>query len=130
MWLCELCYLYAYNGDNIPANTAELNRPVDVALDAAGKVYIADAGTARIRKVTANTGIITTVAGNGVGMGTIGIPGYSCDACAATSSELDTPDAVAVDAEGNLYIADATAELIRKVTASTGIINTVIGSRR
>jgi hypothetical protein len=71
--------------------------------------------------VTVSTGIITTVAGNGTA-------GYSGDGGAATSAELDYPEAVAFDSTGNLYIADSDNERIRKVTISTGVISTVAGT--
>jgi sugar lactone lactonase YvrE len=110
-----------YSGDGGPAASAELSYPTGVAVDASGNLYIVDADNNRIRKVTASTGIITTVAGNGTA-------GYSGDGGPATSAELDTPFGVAVDASGNLYIVDVNNDRIRKVTASTGIITTVAGN--
>jgi N-acetylneuraminic acid mutarotase len=110
-----------YSGDGGAAASAELNYPTGVAVDPSGNFYIVDADNNRIRKVTASTGIITTVAGNGTA-------GYSGDGGAATSAELDTPFGVAVDASGNLYIVDVNNDRIRKVTASTGIITTVAGN--
>ena len=87
-----------YSGDNGPATSAELYAPYGVALDASGNLYIADEVNNRIRKVSPS-GIITTVAGNGT-------EGYSGDNGPATSAELDGPIGVALDASGNLYIAD------------------------
>jgi len=97
-----------YNGDNIPANTAQLNSPWGLAVDAAGNLYIADAGNGRIRQVDPVTGNITTVAGgsatsSSVG-GTVDGPGKSA---AATSLSLTWPWGVALDLAGNLYIADS-----------------------
>ncbi|MBI6545429.1 MAG: hypothetical protein HY692_01460, partial [Cyanobacteria bacterium NC_groundwater_1444_Ag_S-0.65um_54_12] len=86
--------------------------------DSGGNLYIADAFNNRIRKVS-NTGIITTVAGNGKG-------GYSGDGGLATSAQLHNPTGVAVDSGGNLYIADAFNKRIRKVS-NTGTITTVAG---
>jgi sugar lactone lactonase YvrE len=108
-----------YNGDNIPATSAELYAPYGVAVDSAGNLYIVDNGNYRIRKVDLN-GNISTVAGNGTW-------GYSGDGGSATSAELFSPLDVAVDGAGNLYIADQGSR-IRKVTASTGIITTVAGN--
>jgi len=109
-----------FGGDGGPATTALLNTPSGVAMDGAGNLFIADRVNNRIRKVTAPTGIITTVAGTG-GAGFFGDGGL------ATSARLN-PDGVAVDGAGNLYIADRGNNRIRKVTASTGIITTVAGT--
>jgi trimeric autotransporter adhesin len=110
-----------YSGDGGPAATAELSYPSAVALDVSGNIYIADQGNNCIRKVTVSTGIITTFAGNGTG-------GYSGDGGAATSAELSTPGAVALDSTGNLYIADSYNHRIRKVTIATGVMSTLAGT--
>jgi sugar lactone lactonase YvrE len=88
-------------------------------LDASGNLFIADEGNQRIRKVGTN-GIITTVAGNGT-------RGYSGDGGAATSAEFDFPCGVALDASGNLFIADFYNNVIREV-GTNGIITTVAGN--
>jgi sugar lactone lactonase YvrE len=119
--------LQGYNGDGIPAVGAELFFPESVAADTSGNLYIADYGNNRIREVNAATGIITTVAGNGFGGGTLGAGGYNGDNIPATSAELFAPAAVALDSAGNIYIADFSNLRIRKVTAATGIITTVAG---
>ena len=111
--------LFSALGDGGPATDANVTSPAGVALDASGNLYIAD-GNARIRKVAAATGIITTVAGNGSGT-------YAGDGGAATSAGL-TPAGVALDASGNLYIVDFNNQRIRKVAAATGIITTVAGN--
>lgn len=116
---------YGYSGDGGAATSAELRAPEGLAVDTAGNIYIADMYDNRIRKVTATTGIISTVAGNGYGACCTG--GYSGDGGAATSAELYWPEGVAVDAAGNIYIADSFNNRIRKVTATTGIITTVAG---
>src|SRR5438552_3271899 len=108
-------------GDGGDATIANLNSPASVAVDSSGNLYIADLGNERIRKIAAATGIITTVAGNGV-------PGCAGDGGAATNANLSVPSGVAVDASGNLYIADNSNHRIRKVTAATGIITTVAGN--
>ena len=110
-----------YSGDGGAATSAEIYNPGGLAMDSSGNIYIADTNNYRIRKVTASTEIITTVAGNGTS-------GYSGDGGAATSAELSYPEKVAVDGSGNIYIADYYNERIRKVTASTGIITTVAGN--
>jgi len=106
----------AANGDGGPATSAMLCSPAGVALDSAGNLYIADRGNQRIRKVT--NGVITTIAGTG----TIG---YTGDNGPATSATFDYPNGVAVDASGNLYIADETNYAIRQV--SGGTITTIAG---
>jgi sugar lactone lactonase YvrE len=113
-------FVYSGNGgDGGPATSATLDYPKGVAVDAAGNLYIADTADNRIRKVGTN-GIITTLAGNGN-------QGYSGDGDAATNSELDYPDGLAVDTAGNLYIADHNNSRIRMV-ATNGIIKTVAGN--
>ncbi len=87
-----------YSGDGGAATNAELQNPFGVAVDATGNLFIGDDGNSVIREVGTN-GIITTVAGNGT-------TGYSGDGGAATNAELYYPDGVAVDATGNLFIAD------------------------
>ena len=116
-------------GDGCVATSARLINPEGLTLDGAGNLYIGDFQDYRIRKVTAATGIITTVAGNG-SSGTVTCSGYTDsagDGCAATSAQLNYPQGISVDGAGNLYIADSMNDLIRKVTASTGIITTVAG---
>jgi sugar lactone lactonase YvrE len=95
---------FAFSGDNGPATSASLWAPFGVANDISGNLYIADTYNNRIRKVTAATGIITTVADG-----------------------LNTPTSVAVDKTGNLYIADAYNHRILKVAAGTGTITTLAG---
>ncbi len=117
---------YGYSGDGGVATSAELRDPEGLAVDIAGNIYIADLYNNRIRKVTATTGDISTVAGNGYGVCCTG--GYSGDGGAATSAELYWPEGVAVDKASNIYIADTYNNRIRKVTAVTGIIVTVAGN--
>jgi sugar lactone lactonase YvrE len=108
-----------YTGDGGSATQAGLNGPVGVALDASGKLYIADEDSQRIRTVDTN-GIISTFAGNGTN-------GFSGDGGAATNASMAYPCAVALDANGNLYFTDSGNNRIRKVNTN-GIITTVAGS--
>src|ERR1700690_465114 len=97
-----------YNQDGIVATLAQLNSPSGVALDSTGNLYIADQGNARIRKVDAGTGKISTVAGTGAA-------GYNQDGIAATLAQLNNPSGVALDSTGNVYIADQSNRIIRAV---------------
>jgi uncharacterized protein (TIGR03437 family) len=107
-----------YAGDGGPATGAQLNNPTAVTLDAAGNLYIADSGNNVIRKVD-TTGKITTVAGNGVA-------GYTGDGGLALQAELSSPKGIAVDANGNIYIADTVNCAIRVVQPG-GVITTIAG---
>ena len=110
-----------YAGDGGAATSAELQYPGGVAIDSAGNLYITDQRNDRIRKVSATTGIITTVAGNGT-------QGFSGDGGAATSAELYYPGTIAIDSANNLYFSDQFNNRIRKVDAGTGVISTLAGT--
>lgn len=109
-----------YTGDGGPATSAELDSPQGVAVDASGDLFIADSDNYVVREVAAATGDISTVAGSG-------IPGYDGDGGPATDAELNSPDSVAVDSAGNLWIADSENDVVREVSAATGDISTVAG---
>ena len=169
---------FGYAGDGGPATSAALAIPSAVAVDAAGNLFIADAGNSRVRRVDAATGVITTVAGTGApGYGGDGGPatgaalndpsgwrwtpratcssptratsrvrrvdaatgvittvagtgaaGYGGDGGPATAAALNYPAGVAVDAAGNLFIADTYNHRVRRVDAATGVITTVAGT--
>jgi sugar lactone lactonase YvrE len=106
-----------FGGDGGPAESAELNYPNGIALDAAGDLCIAETADGRIRKIT--NGSITTVAGNG----TLAFGG---DGGPATGVQLNRPFGVAVDSSGNLYVADTYNDRIRKIV--NGVIATVAGN--
>ena len=110
-----------YSGDDVPATSAMLNQPNGVAVDASGNVFIADWHNNRIREVVKATGNIITVAGTGTA-------GFSGDGGPATSAKVNYPGGVAVDASGNLFIADSSNERIREVVKATGVITTVAGN--
>ena len=182
-------YIRGYHSDNVAATSTSLFRPRDVAVDTSGNIFIADTGNRRIRKVTASTGIITTIAGKGklldvddgvrsniateyylsspigvaldsagnvyiangyffdscifkvtVSTGIItvvagagpyltGTAGYNGDNILATKARLNNPEQIAFDASDNMFINDADSYRIRRVSASTGIITTVAGTR-
>jgi hypothetical protein len=102
-----------------PATAAELDFPQDVAVNAAGDVFFSDSYNNRVDEVLPD-GTLRAVAGNGTA-------GYSGDGGPASSAELSFPVGVAVDALGNVYIADASNNVIRRVDSATGIITTVAG---
>lgn len=110
-----------YSGDGGDALQAELQHPVSVAVDPTGRLYIVDTGNNVIRAVDPVTNSITTVAGNGNA-------GFAGDGAAAVGAELSSPSAVAVDAAGNLYIADTGNARVRKLDSQSGIIVTLAGS--
>jgi sugar lactone lactonase YvrE len=110
-----------FSGDNGLATNAQLNCPSNVVVDLPGNLYIADTYNNRVRMVITATNIITTVAGDGT-------EGYGGDNSLATEAQLQGPTGVAIDGLGNLYIADANNNRIRKVIAATGTITTVVGS--
>src|SRR5438094_4014306 len=112
-----------FSGDGGPASAAQVFNPTHLATDQAGNLYIADYTNHRIRKISAGSGIITTVAGSAT-PGNHG--GYSGDGGPATSAQFNNPAGVAIDAAGNLYIADAQNKRVRKVDTS-GIVSTIAG---
>ena len=103
--------ILGYNGDGGSASSATLAQPGAVAYDKNGNLYLADTNNNVVREITP-TGIITTIAGTGT-------EGFSGDGGAATAAQLDTPTGVAVDASGNVYIADSHNNRIRKVSGGT-----------
>jgi DNA-binding beta-propeller fold protein YncE len=130
-------------GDGAAAKAALLNQPKAVALDAAGNMFVADSRNHRIRKVDVATGMIATVAGNGMA-------GYSGDGAAPLTASFHmqleicttAPDGkvtcsnenpepgggITVDDQGNLYVADTYNHRIRKIDLAAGVVSTVAGN--
>ncbi len=108
-----------FSGDGGPAVSAQLNGPSSVTLDSAGNLYIADTMNQRVRRITP-AGIISTFAGTGLG-------GFSGDGGPATAAQLFNPAQTAIDAAGNVYIADFTNRRVR-VVSPAGVISTLAGS--
>jgi sugar lactone lactonase YvrE len=112
-------YAGGYVGDGNLATAAALIRPWGIAADAAGNVYIADSLNNRIRLLTPS-GTISTFAGTGA-------YGFSGDGGPATAAQFRTPTGLALDASGNLYVADSINNRIRTITPG-GTIRTVAGN--
>ena len=110
-----------YSGDGGAATAARLRLPAAIVVAANGDMYIADTGNDAVRKVTAATGIATTYAGTGT-------TGYTGDGGAATSARLSGPQGLVLAGNGDLYIADTGNNVIRRVTAATGVITTFAGT--
>src|ERR1700757_1645827 len=110
--------LTAYNGDGIPATTAELYAPEGLAFDANGNLYICDAGNQRIRMVN-SAGIINTIVGTGT-------QGYTGNGGAATSADISSPSCLMFDSHGNLFFSDADNNCVRMINTA-GIISLIAG---
>ncbi len=107
-----------FSGDGGPAEDSGIRAPAGLAVDAAGNLYISTDN--RIRRVDAETGTITTLAGTGS-------PGYGGDGGPATEAKLKAPEGIAIDLDGNVLIADRDNGRIRRLDISTGIMTTVAG---
>jgi sugar lactone lactonase YvrE len=112
---------WLYAGDGVAANTASIFLPTGVVEDSAGNIYISDSNNQRIRRVDGQSGLISTVAGNGT-------PGYSGDGGLATAAMISAPAGIIIDGAGNIYFADTGNDIIRRVDGVTGIITTVAGT--
>jgi hypothetical protein len=108
-----------FSGDGGPALKAQINYSNHLVADAAGNLFIADTANHRVRKISTD-GIITTVAGTGKN-------GFSGDGGPAVKAELGAPAAIAIDADGNVYIAEFFNHRIRKITTD-GTITTIAGT--
>ena len=108
-----------YLSDGVAATSTRINLSYGVVTDLAGNFYIADTWNHRIRKVN-SSGVISTIAGTG-------IAGFGGDGSAATAATINTPTGVALDASGNIYIADQNNQRIRKINTS-GIISSFAGN--
>ena len=110
-----------YAGDGGPALAASFNRPHEIRFDREGHCYVADMANHAIRRIDAQTGVITTYAGNGS-------RGYSGDGGPAAAAALSSPHSIQFGPDGHLYICDIGNHVIRRVDPGTGIISTYAGT--
>lgn len=111
----------AFGGDGGAALAARFDNPTDVAFDPVDKaLFVCDRGNARIRKITLADGQIDTICGNGNAA-------FSGDTAAAVGAELHDPTAICVDKDGNIFIATVGDHRVRKITFTTGNIDTICG---
>lgn len=126
LWATGVAPMPSFGGASIntvagTGTSLALGAPGAGAVDSQGNIFVADTASNTVLRIDAASGAMTTAAGNGSA-------GYSGDAAAATSASLNTPAAVAVDAAGNLYIADTGNNVVRFVNVDTGAISTVAGN--
>ena len=111
-----------FSGEGVPAREATMSCPHSAAVAADGDLYIADSANHVVRKVDSETGIITSVVGEG------GKNGDDGDGGPATAAHIDGPKGIVFDANWNLLIADSGNDKIRRVDATTGVISTIAGT--
>src|ERR1019366_551365 len=109
-----------FAGAGKPAISAQLVAPNNIAVDSQGNIYFSDSGLSQVLKVS-TTGVVSIFAGNGLSSG-------GGDGGLATGAALDSPQGLAFDSSGNLYIVDAFASNVRKVDTN-GVISTVAGDQ-
>ena len=107
-----------FAGDGGPAAKVEMSLPTGVQVDSSGNLYFADSLNNRIRKLAG--GNVSTIAGNGA-------LSHSGDGLAATAAQLNTPLGVAMDAAGNIYVADTLNNVVRRV-GTNGVITPFAGT--
>jgi sugar lactone lactonase YvrE len=119
--------VFGHTGDGGKANEAQIGWITSIAIDAAGDIYFTDAAANTVHKVTITDGNIHTIAGEFIGFNSNNQTPFAGDGGLATAATLNVPQAVGVDADGNVVIADAANERIRYVASPNSIISTVAG---
>ena len=110
-----------YSGDGGPARDAAFYHPEHLAFDSKGDLYVCDNSNNRVRKIDMQSGIVTTVLGNGQ-------PASSGDGGPATEASTLMPDSICLDVHDNLYVGEKYGFRVRKVEAATGIVTTLVGT--
>ncbi len=110
-----------FSGDGKLATNARISNPTGLVIDKEGNLYFSDTGNNRIRKINTKTGIITTIAGTGT-------KGIKKDGVLAIKSQLSNPLGLAMDKKGDLFFVDRGSNRVRKITLSTGIVETIAGT--
>jgi sugar lactone lactonase YvrE len=106
--------------DGVPAIQAPIFLPYGVVVDPAGNIYLSDTNNNRIRRVDAQSGLIATIAGNGMS-------GYSGDGGPATQAGISQPGGLVMDGAGDIFFADSGNDIVRRIDAVSGIITTIAG---
>jgi DNA-binding beta-propeller fold protein YncE len=109
-----------YAGDGGPATQALLNNPFDLAFDPAGNLCFSDTYNHCIRRIDAQSGVITTIAGTGE-------EGFSGDGGPATRARMNQPYGIVIDRAGNIYVADRLNGRVRRIDGGSGVITTLAG---
>ncbi|MFC6646386.1 Ig-like domain repeat protein [Granulicella cerasi] len=112
---------WTFRVDGVLATSAQIFLPTAVTSDAAGNLYVSDSNNNRIRKVTASTGLISTIAGSGT-------PGLSGDGSYAVNASISSPSGIVVDGANNVYFVDTNNNCVRRVDAATTFISAVAGT--
>jgi sugar lactone lactonase YvrE len=107
--------------DVMKALDAKLEFPSGLAIDAQGRIYVAEREGFRVRRIDLGTGEIATIAG-------LGIPGHNGDGIPAKDAMLGAPESLAIDSEGDLYIGERGTFRVRRIDMETGLISTYAGS--
>ena len=115
--------------DNVPAASGTIRAPQGLAVDSSGNIFISDTGNLVIRKVTASTGVISTIAGAGtVCSGAAGADSVQGDGCIATQALFTSNRGITLDSSGNLFLADPGKNFIRRIDVGTQIITSIAGT--
>jgi streptogramin lyase len=115
------CGVAGYAGDGGPATKAKLNEPYEVRFDKFGNMFFVEMKNHIIRRVDSQTGKVSTIAGTGQ-------PGYSGDGGPALKAKMKNPHSIALDEDGNIFVADIGNHRIRRIDMRTGVIESIAGN--